>query len=239
MTRARASRSPFFVYLSLGFLAIALAGFSTTLFIPLAAGTFEAPRVVHVHGILMFGWLLFFLAQTLLITTGNPAVHRRLGWFGAALAGAIAVSGVLVGIFATRRDLAAEDVTWPYGAFVNITIEMVVFGTLVGLAILRRRHPASHKRFLVLATISALGPAWFRFRHFMPFVPNPLVTFSLVADSVLLLVIAWDWLAVRRVDPVYLWGGGAMVCVHLVELAAGESALWVGLGRWLLQGPTA
>jgi hypothetical protein len=42
-----------------------------------------------------------------------------------------------------------------------------------------QRDGASHKRLLLLATISALGPAWLRFRHIFPAVPQPFVTFSL------------------------------------------------------------
>lgn len=229
------ARSPFFLYLSIAFLAIAVAGFSTTLFLPLARGTFAAPSVVRVHGVLLFGWLFFFIAQATLVNSRKLPVHRSIGWFGFALAIAIVISGIAVGAFAARRDLAASGETWPFGDFVNIIIEMALFGALVGAAILSRRHPDSHKRFLVLATISALGPAWFRFRHFMPYVPNPLVTFSLVADSVWLVAMARDWFVLRRIHPVYVWAGGAMFLVHIIELTCAGSDLWLRVGRWLLQ----
>lgn len=234
MAPERRPRSPFHLYLAGFFLAVALVGFSTTYFVPLGKGSFAAPWVVHGHGALMFGWLLLLLVQSLLVRSGRLRAHRRLGWLGAFLAPAIVVSGVAVGAFATRRDLAAQGQSWPLGAFVNICIEMLVFGVLVGLAMLARRRPEAHKRYLVLATISALGPAWFRFRHFLTFVPNPLVVFSLVADSVLLVVMARDWLVERRVHPVYVWAGGAMFLVHFTELAAGEGETWIRLGRWLL-----
>ena len=234
MTQQRADRSPFFLYLSFAFLAIALAGFSTTFFVPLARGTFDAPPVVYIHGALLFGWLVFFIAQATLVQAGSLRFHRRAGWVGLVLSIGIVVSGLLFGLFATRRDLAATGETWPHGAFVNIIIEMLLFGALVGSAIALRRDPESHKRLLVLATISALGPAWFRFRHFMPFVPNPLVTFSLIADAVILVAIARDWLNRQRVHPVYIWAGGAMFAVHIVELAAAESSLWLRIGRSLV-----
>lgn len=228
------ARSPFYVLLTLTFLAIALAGFSTTFFFPLARGTFTAPPVVYVHGVLVFGWLLLFIAQAVMVRSRRMPLHRRAGWVGAALAAGIVVSGVAVGAFATHRDLAQSGETWPYGQFVNIVIEMIVFGAFVGAAIAFRRRPEVHKRLLILATISALGPAWFRFRHFMPFVPNPVVTFSLVADAMLLVVIARDWRATRSVHPAYLWGGAAMFGVHAIELTVAESAAWTALGRVLL-----
>ncbi len=229
-------RDAFFLTLGTAFLAIAVAGFSTTFFFPLARGMFSAPLVVYVHGAMLFGWLALFIMQSTLIRARAHDIHRRFGWAGAVLAAGIVVSGVLVGLYATRRDLAATGEDWPYGGFVNIVIEMMVFGLLVGAAVLSRRQPEHHKRYLVLATISALGPAWFRFRHFMPFVPNPVVTFSLVADAVLLIVAARDWRVLGRVHPVYVWAGGTMVAIHLIELAAADGQLWLRWGRWLLTG---
>lgn len=230
----RTARSRFYLQLSLAFVAIAVAGFSTTFFVPLARGTFAAPTVIHVHGALMFTWLLLFVAQAALVLQRRVRAHRRAGWFGVVLAGAIVISGVMAGRFASVRDLAASGQDWPYGAFVNIVIEMLVFGGLVTAAVALRRRPEAHKRLLVLATISALGPAWFRFRHFLPFVPNPTVSFAIVADALLLVVLARDWRGMRRVHPAYVWGGGVMVAVHAIELLAAESRTWLDFGRWLL-----
>lgn len=231
------SRSKFFLYMAFGFLAIAVIGFSTTFFIPLARGTFRAPPIIHIHGALLFAWLLFFILQASLIHKRRILTHRQLGLMGAALCVAIVVSGVLVGLYATRRDLAAGGDDLVLGQFVNILIEMVLFGSLVAAAIALRRDGESHKRLLLLATISALAPAWLRFRHLFPAVPNPFVTFSLLADSLLLLAIARDWLAIKRIHPVYLWAGGAMVVVHAIELLAIRSTPWLRLSRWLLGEP--
>lgn len=140
-------------------------------------------------------------------------LHRRASFFGAWLALAIVASVFAVGAFATRRDLAESGQTWPFGAFVNVEIEMLVFVALVGTAVVSRRRPEAHKRHLVLATISALGPACFRFRHFLALVPNPIVAFTLVADAVWLVVMARDWRVQKRVHRVYLWAGAAMLAV--------------------------
>ncbi len=237
MTAQAKSRSKFYLYLSVGFLAIAITGFSTTFFIPLAHGTFRAPTIIHIHAALVFGWLLFLIVQISLVQRRRILTHRQLGWVGAALATALVASGVLVGLYATRRDLAGSSDEAVLGQFVNILIEMLLFGSLVAAAIYSRRDKESHKRFLILATISALGPAWFRFRHIFPAVPHPIVTWSLIADSLLLLVIARDWLTMKRVHPVYLWAGSVMVAVHMLELFAYRSAPWIWLSRWLLGVP--
>lgn len=229
-----APRSRFFLYMALGFLAIAMVGFSTTFFIPMARGTFRAPPLIHIHGALLFGWLLFLILQVSLIHKRSIPNHRRLGIAGGVLAAAIVVSGVLVGLHVTRRDFAGGEDPFVLGQFVNILIEMVLFGSLVAAAIVCRRDGESHKRLLMLATISALAPAWLRLRHLFPAVPSPFVTFSVLADSLLLVAIARDWVVLKRIHPVYIWAGGAMVAVHAIELIAIRSPTWLRLSRWLL-----
>jgi hypothetical protein len=227
-------RSGFFLTMGGVFLLVALVGFMGTYFVPMARRSFHAPWVVHVHGALMLGWLLLFIAQAWRVRQRRMQQHRRWGWFGAGLCVAIMASGVGVGHFATVRDLAAGGGDFALGQFVNILIEMLLFGALVGAAVVLRRDGESHKRLLLLATISALAPAWLRLRHLLPGVPHPFVAFSIAADSLLLVAITRDRIALRRVHPVYLWAGGAMVAVHMVELLAITSPPWLWLSRRLL-----
>ncbi len=69
------------VFIVIGFLQFALRGFVD----PIAA-----PFWVHLHGAAMLAWLALLIVQPTLVSRENMALHRRLGWAGAALA--IAVS---------------------------------------------------------------------------------------------------------------------------------------------------
>lgn len=227
-------RSGFFLHMSLAFLAIALIGFSTTFVLPLARGTFVAPLVVSVHGPLLFAWLIFLIAQASLIRVRNVSLHRRLGWFGALLGTAIVISGVAVSFYSIRRKLAAGGGDLALGGLVNNLLGFLEFGSLVAAAVALRRDTESHKRLLLLATISILIGAWSRFDQFFPAVENPVVVFSVIADSLILVAIARDLLAYRRVHPVYIWVGGLMVAVHTIELSAFQSVAWLRVARWLL-----
>lgn len=229
-------QADFFVAMGFLFLAVAVTGFSTTWFLPLARGSFgPAHPIIHLHGMLAFGWLLLFIGQAFLVRQRRLHVHRRLGVAGVVLACGVVVSGVLVGLHATRRDLAlADGDPFVLGQFVNILIEMALFGGLVALAIAMRRHGQVHKRLLLLATISVLAPAWLRFRHLFPQVPEPFLTFSLLADALLPVAMLRDRLVLGRVHPVYWWAGGVMVAVHAIELAAITSPAWQQAARWLL-----
>jgi hypothetical protein len=235
--RTNTVRSRFTLRMAVLFVAIAVVGFSTTFFIPVARGQFRAPLVVHAHGALFFAWVLFLLLQTRLVLVRRVALHRRLGWAGAVLAVAMAVSGVFVGAWATRRDVAAGGGAFILGQFVNIIIEMLLFAGLVLAAVAYRRDRESHRRLLLLATISVLGPAWLRFRHLLPMIPNPFVTFSLVADALVFLIVAHDIRTRGRLHPVTLRVGSAMILVHLGELWLLESGPWVRMARAILGGP--
>ena len=238
-TRASVPRSWFYSALALAGLAVALIGFTPTFFLPSVRGEFRAPPIVYVHGAFAFAWLLLFVAQTQLGRLRQLRAHRRLGYVAAGIAGGVVISGIAVGLWATRRDLAAGEGDLARGQFVNILLELVVFGGLVLAAVRKRRDREWHKRLLLLATISVLGPAWFRFRHLFPAVPNPLVTFSLLADAVLLVVIGQEVVTRRRLHVAYWTIGPLMVAVHLAELFLSQSRPWLAAARILLSEPGA
>lgn len=218
--RLRATHSRFYLSMALVFLAVGLTGFSTRFFLPLYAGTFNAPTVIYVHAACMFGWLTLFLLQTTLVYTRNTPLHRQMGWFGCALAAGATVSAIAAQVYVTRRELAAESGDIAKAALLNLCLEMLMVMTFFCVAIAYRRRPEIHKRLLVLFTISILGPAWITFRHLPMFqsVPHPFVVFGYIADSFILLAMAYDWLTSRRIHPVYLWAGSMMVIKHTAEL---------------------
>jgi hypothetical protein len=217
------------------FMVIALVGFSTTFLIPVYNRSFDAPLVIHLHAGLVFGWLVFLILQSSLIQTRAHPVHRRLGWLGLALGLAIVPSGIAVGLYATQRDLGGSDDAFVLGQYVNVWIEMLLFGGLVVAAILFRRKADVHRRLVLLSTISALAPAWLRLRHLFPAVPHPFVTFALPADSLLVVAIVHDLVTLKRVHPTYVWAGSFVVAVHILEIVALTSEPWLGMSRFLLR----
>ena len=76
-------------FIIIGFAQFALRGFVD----PVAA-----PFWVHAHGVLMLAWLALLVVQPTLVVRQNLALHRRLGWAGAALAIAITALGVFTGM---------------------------------------------------------------------------------------------------------------------------------------------
>lgn len=222
-----AARSRFFTAMAVLALVVALTGFAGTYFVPLARGGFRAPPIVHVHGALLFGWLVLFLAQSLLIRRRDLLAHKRLGWAGAVLAAGVSVSTVAVGVWATQRDVAAGGGDIAVSALTGVCLSAAMFLALVAAAIAWRRNGPAHKRLMMLATIAILWPAWFRFRHYFPSVPAPEITFAIIAaDSLIVACILRDWLVERRIHSVFLWVGPAIILEHITEALLFDSPPW-------------
>lgn len=217
--RGPAARSRLFLWAGRLGIAVAISGFAGTFFRPLLTGTFRAAPIVYVHALFLFGWLGFFLLQSTLVHRRKLGLHRRMGWLGTGIALGVIVSALLVGRLASLRIAATGAIVQAEGELLVIMIEMLVFASLFGSALLLRRRPEVHKRLMLLALIGTLGPAWLRFRHYFPDVGNPLFVFSvLLADSLIVIAAAADLRRHGRVHPVYLTVGGAIILVHLGEV---------------------
>ncbi len=228
------TRSRFFVYVALFTLAVSVAGFAKTFFLPLATGGgFDA--IVLAHGAFFFAWMLWFLAQASLVQAGRRDWHRRLGWASLPLAVAMAASCLAVGAGKARAELAGGPFGGHVDGFAGVFLAMLVFSLLYVAALQARRNPEAHKRLMLLATIAVLWPAWFRFRHYFPDVPRPEITFGLLANDALILVaVLRDRWVLGRVHPVLAWVGGALFVEHVVELMLFGGPAWRSLSLWLL-----
>lgn len=209
-------------------MAVALVGFGKTFFLPLITGTFSAPVAIYVHAVLLFGWVGFFATQSLWVHQRNLRLHKRMGWIGGGLVAGVVLSTLVVATIASQRTAASGDSDLANRELLVIMMEMAVFSALIVSAFLLRQRFETHKRLMLLALVASLGPAWFRFRHYFPSIENPIFIYSLlVADSLIVLAALADWIRERRVHWVYAFVGTGMVCVHLVEVFAFDSA-WFG-----------
>lgn len=137
------------LFIILGFLQFALRGF---------VDPAKAPWWVHLHGVAMLAWLGLLIAQPTLEARGDMALHRRLGWAGAALATLITVLGVFTGLASLVLHRFPPFFT-PAHFLALTTVEAIVFGLMVMTAIRRRADTQWHRRLMIGATIIILEPA--------------------------------------------------------------------------------
>lgn len=179
------------VFIVLGFLQFALRGFVD----PVAA-----PFWVHLHGVAMLAWLALLIVQPTLVSRDNLALHRRLGWAGAALAILITCLGIFTGIASLALNRFPPFFSPPYFLALT-TVESLVFGLMVWAAVRRRHTTAWHRRLMIGATIVILEPALGRI------LPMPLmigwsdIPIGLIQLAVVGIIAVYDRRTLGRVHP--------------------------------------
>ena len=193
--------------------------------------------MLAIHGIVFTLWILFLILQTSLIAANRRTLHKRLGIVGALLGGAMCVVGVLAAIDALRRGAAPLPGIDPRTFFIVPVADILLFAGFLGAGFYFRRATETHKRLMIVATMSLLGAA---FGRIIPRLGNELLIrggpFSVFGLVVALVVLAglYDLATRRRVHRVYLWGGLIIAVSVPVRLVIGSSAPWLALaGRFI------
>ena len=199
----------FYVIMSLVLAATIVAGFSQTVPDDFTH-TPGLPLLLHIHGAIFTLWVLLIVGQPAMIAQGNVKLHRQVGTIGAGLAIAMVVMGLAATLFAIRYHRVPSF--FPPGVFLVMNgLGILVFGGLVTAAVALRRQADWHKRLMLCATVSILGPGLGRFLPMDSFGAfAPLVMFGVI----LLYALAgpvYDLIMLRRVHPAYLWGVAAIL----------------------------
>ncbi|TDQ33056.1 hypothetical protein CLV82_0894 [Zeaxanthinibacter enoshimensis] len=217
----------------IGLLA-ALIGFSKTFFIPVGQGTFSAPAGVHIHGFFAFSWIFLFVIQPFLIHFGKFRIHQILGVAGIIIAFGVAITMVPAGLFQVHKELAQGLGPTSYSTLLGVITSGLLFLGLVLAGIYNRDRPEHHKRYMLLATIVVLWPAWFRFRHFFPQIPYPEIWFALVlADSLIIIAWAYELYKYGKLHPVLKYAGLFVIVEQVLEILLFDSSPYRKLAIWI------
>jgi hypothetical protein len=164
IARSVAERDSFFLWMAGLLLSVVLAGFAPTLY---ARAFFDVPPMpfyLHVHGAILTAWFVWLFGQTVLARAGRIDLHRQLGIAGAMLAGMVVLAGLMAQldkeprIRALGQDMGARLVP-DSGIFWTNIGTLALFLGFVAAAIALRRRAATHKRLMLLASVSIIGPA--------------------------------------------------------------------------------
>jgi hypothetical protein len=215
-------------------LGMVFLGFARTYYLAGIYHTHVRSVLIEVHGAVFTSWLLLLVAQTALVARGNVAVHRRLGVFGALLI--VAMVGLGIAAATDSMALGFTPPGFPLGSLVFYAVPIITvltFAGLAGAAIAMRSNRMVHKRLILLATISLMGPAVSRW-PFAIFTKLPFIT-PLVLDLLVLLLMAFDLSTLRRVHRVTLWAGlFLMVSQHLL-IPIGMTPAWRAFAAFALR----
>jgi hypothetical protein len=231
VTTRPAGERRLYTWAALAAIVVVFAGFARTYYLKGVFGTPDLTTLKHVHAVVMTAWFALFLVQVRLVATGRTAVHRRLGVAGVALAIVVLMLGTALGVASARAGSAPPGV--PPLVFLALPLgEMVVFGTLVVVAVAMRRRGAYHKRLMLLASIAMLTPAMARLPLDFVQAGGPLVFFALT-DLLIIACIAFDTVRNRRLHPAFAGGLAFVVVGQIGRLALTRTDAWMGFARWV------
>src|SRR6185295_3481667 len=102
--------------------------------------------------------------------------------------------------------------------------DAVVFGVLVGYAVVNRRDTGTHKRLMLLATLVILDAAtgrWpLRIIQAWPY------TYMAIVDGIILAVVAYDTFTRKQIARAYAWGVPFVIGVHVLRELIRWTAPW-------------
>jgi hypothetical protein len=211
-----------------------LAGFARTFYLRFA---FEQIRpmdvLMWIHGITFTAWMVLFVVQTRLIAAHNVRAHMRLGMAGIFVAVLIVAFGLMTAIqSADAPRVRGGGLPSHQFVFVPIFI-LIAFSTLFTAAVVLRKRANLHKRLMVLAMISLLGPATARILRIFDDGSHFLVWQTSVTAVFVLWCLVADWMKNRVVHPVYAVGGLLLVMSWPFRLWFAQTEAWSTVGHWL------
>jgi len=219
----------FFSTMSLVIALVVAAGFGPTYSASLAPP--GLPLWVHLHGAVMAGWIILFLAQGALVRHRAVSLHRALGAASIGLVVIMGPLGIATDLLAIRRG-AVPPFFSPAGMFASDFCDLILFTALFAWALILRRRSDWHKRLLLCATVLLTFPAIARLLPHASIGLDEIVPFSIaILVGLALLGPLHDWLKDRRAHPAYLWGVGLIILVqplHYLLAESGPVQLFIG-----------
>lgn len=223
----------FYLGVSIAMLLVVYVGFARSFFLRPLFPDWKAPTepIFYVHGILFAAWNVLLVAQASLIGFARPDVHRKLGVWGAFLAAGMVVFGTIGALIAANRPTGFVGVPVPPLQFLVVPLfDMALFGAFVTLAVLARRDPQAHKRWMLLATVNLLGAAFARWPGVAE-IGSPFAYFGL-ADLFIVALAVWDFRSRGRLHQATLWGGLTLIALQPLRLVISATPAWLAFAGW-------
>ncbi len=248
--RRSARREQVYFWLALTCLTISTLGFLPVYFIAMGMGLYVAEPVVHIHGMVMFSWMILFCVQTWLAANGRMPAHRAWGMLGVALIAAmVCTTAVITSLRLAQASAPGQTAhaTRAVRAFAYTNMAgVLVVAPMFTVAIANIGRPEVHKRLMLVASVAMLGAPIARLFLLaaagmpdphpallpsgVPIAGAPPIYFSippsLLGDLVLVAGMIHDKRALGRVHPTYWIGGGLLLAYQLAGPLIALSAPW-------------
>lgn len=229
ITRRRRERW-FYIGMSIAVVITVFAGFAPTYYLRPYFTTAPLMPLLHLHGMVFTSWLVLFATQTFLVAAHRTDIHRRLGVAGGVIAAFMVLIGISTAVIRASQGASVPGV--PALSFLVVPLgDMFVFTILVSAGFYFRRRPDTHKRLMMLATISILAAAIAR----LPFAfmqAGPPAFFGLT-DAFVAVCLLYDLFTLRRIHRATALAGLLIVASQPLRLMIGGTSAWLSFATWL------
>jgi hypothetical protein len=231
--RGRTAERIFFGGMAVLLCVIVFLGFFRTFF---GVGFVKAPLpnlILRVHGIVFTAWMLLLVTQAALVSTGRVAWHRTLGIVAFGLSPLMIGLGVIAAIDALGRKVSIGPLD-PATSLALPLVNITAFAIVIAAAWKARRRPDAHKRLVVLATVSlstaALGRIPWTQLDLSPAV-GPVIGLA----ALILLLVAYDVLSLRRVHRSTMWAAPLVFAAGAFAVPFGMTPAWHHFAEFLMR----
>lgn len=216
-------------------LFLAVIGFWDSYFSKLFSGI---DRYTHLHAITMLLWIAILITQPFLIKYKKQSLHKYIGKFSYGLVPVLIISLVLL----AHNQITIHDYRISYARLYVLFLQLsllTIFIIAYALAIIYRKSPVHHARYMICTSLTLIDPAIARIPLNIPPLPfsYQVLTFTVI-DLILiaLIVIERNQKLGREVFPIMLV---VFVFFQGLNLTWTKSAIWDDFSLWFAKLPLA
>lgn len=222
----------FYLFITILTAALVFTGFARTFFLNALFAKMQLPPLWVIHGVVFSSWIVILLTQSVLISTKQVRIHKKLGYASIAVVTLMAYLGFEMSRQAAQRSFTPPGGPPPTTFFAFQLLGLFAFVAFIAAGYLFRNRPETHKRLMLAGTALILTPAVARI--FLMFSTN-LVIFKAfgVQLAVVLACMAYDYVTRKRVHLPYL--SAVVTLLALLPMAGliGSTRLWHSFSHWL------
>ncbi len=224
-----------FYFVALLFLAI--AGFWPSYFSKLGDSlSAPASNYTHLHAITMILWVAMLMSQAFLIRYKKYALHKTIGKFSYILVPVLAISLVLLAHSQITLHEYGVSYSRMYILFLQFSL-LAIFIISYVLAIIYKKSPAHHARFMICTSLTLIDPAVARLPLDLPEIPFSYQVWTFALTDIILLVLIFlerKQQRGREVFPVML---AVFLFFQLLNLNWTRNETWDSFALWFATLP--
>ena len=188
----------------------------------------------HLHVIMSASWLALLIAQPFLIRGNKRALHRKLGRISFVLAPLVFVTIILLAHSQIVTLAEQADARRHFILFIQLGFALF-FAVLYGMAMLKRRNPSIHARYMICTGILMIEPILVRVFKFNLSsiswsVPYQYVTWPMV-DLILVALIISDYRQ-NTGGRVFQYALAVFVTFQVLHLTITDTQPWINFAGW-------